>query len=41
MQNKNEVQQGWDFATAIMGADVAAHMGAEYVTAVEDAIKQL
>lgn len=41
MQNKNEVQQGWEFATAIMGADVATHMGAEYVTAVEDAIKQL
>ena len=43
MQNKNEVQQGWEFATAIMGADVAAHMEAEseYVSDVEAAIKQL
>ena len=41
MQKKNEVQQGWEFAVAIMGADVATHMGAEYVSAVEAAIKQL
>ena len=41
MQTKSEVQQGWEFAAAIMGADVAAHMGAEYVSAVEAAIKQL
>ena len=41
MQKKNEVQQGWEFAVAIMGADVATHMGAEYFSAVEAAIKQL
>ena len=41
MQKKNEVQQGWEFAVAIMAADVATHMGAEYVSAVEAAIKQL
>ena len=37
----SEVQQGWDFATKIMGADLAAHMGMEYVSVVETAIKQL
>ena len=41
MQSKTEMQQGWDFATGIMGADIAAHMGYEYVSAVEAAIKQL
>ena len=41
MQTKSEVQQGWEFAAAIMGADVGAHMGTEYVSAVEAAIKQL
>lgn len=41
MQTKSEVQQGWDFAAGIMGADIAAHMGAEYVSAVEAAIKQV
>lgn len=41
MQSKTEMQQGWEFATAIMGADVAAHMGQDYVSAVEAAIKEL
>jgi hypothetical protein len=41
MQLKTEMQQGWEFATGIMGADIAAHMGQEYVSAVEAAIKQL
>ena len=41
MQTKSEVQQGWEFAAAIMGADVGAHMGTEYVSAFEAAIKQL
>ena len=41
MQAKTEMQQGWDFATEVMGADIAAHMGMEYVNAVEAAIKQL
>ena len=41
MQGKNEMQQGWEFATGIMGADIAARMGQEYVSAVEAAIKQL
>ena len=41
MQQKTEVQQGWGFAAGIMGADLAAHMGMEYVGAVEAAIKQL
>lgn len=41
MQQKSEMQQGWDFATQIMGADLAAHMGMEYVSAVDAAIKQL
>ena len=41
MQSKTEMQQGWEFAIGIMGADFVAHMGHEYVGAVEDAIKQL
>lgn len=41
MQSKTEMQQGWEFATEIMGADIAARMGQEYVSAVEAAIKQL
>ena len=41
MQQKSEMQQGWDFATSVMGADLAAHMGMEYVSAVDAAIKQL
>ena len=41
MQTRSEVQQGWEFAAGILGADIGAHMGAEYVDAVEAAIKQL
>ncbi len=41
MQTKSEMQQGWDFAVSIFGADAATHMGKEYVDAVEAAIKQL
>lgn len=41
MQENNEVQQGWDFATNIMGADIAANMGEDYVGLVEKAIEQL
>lgn len=41
MQSKTEMQQGWEFAAGIMGADIAAHMGREYVSAIEAAIKQL
>lgn len=41
MQSKSELQQGWEFATNIMGADIATNMGLEYVEAVEVAIKQL
>ena len=41
MKPKTEVQQGWEFAAEIMGADIAANMGQEYVSAVEKAIKQL
>ena len=41
MQQKNEVQHGWEFAVGIMGADFAAQVGAEYVNAVETAIRQL
>lgn len=41
MQQKSEAQEGWNFATAIMGSDISAHMGQEYVNAVEAAIKQL
>ena len=41
MQKNSAVQQGWAFATEILGADVAANMGASYVDAIEQAIKQL
>jgi len=41
MQSKTDMQQGWEFAASIMGADIAACMGREYVSAVEAAIKQL
>ena len=41
MQTRSEVQQGWDFAAGVLGADIGAHMGTEYVEAVEAAIRQL
>lgn len=41
MQSKTKMQQGWEFAAGIMGADIATHMGQVYVGAVEEAIKQL
>lgn len=41
MQSKTEMQQGWEFAAGIMGSDMAARMGQEYISAVEAAIKQL
>ena len=41
MTIKNEVQQGWEFATKIAGADIAAHIGSEYVWDVELAIEEL
>lgn len=41
MQATTEMRQGWDFAAGIMGADIAAHMGQEYVGSVEAAIQQL
>lgn len=40
MQSKTEMQQGWEFATEIMGADIAARMGQEYVTAEKTAKAQ-
>ena len=41
MQAESGVRQGWEFAAKVMGADFAAHMGAEYIDAVEEAIKKL
>lgn len=41
MQKMGDVQQGWEFATGIMGAEFAANIGAGYVKAVADAIKDL
>lgn len=41
MQQKSEMQQGWDFAAGIMGADLTAHKGMEYVNAIDTAIKEL
>lgn len=41
MQSKSDLQQGWDFSTSILGANIAAHATQDYVSAVEAAIKQL
>lgn len=41
MPAKSEIQQGWEFATSVMGADIAVHMGSTYVDAVEVAINEL
>ena len=41
MQGKSDLQQGWEFAAAILGADSAANIGEDYVHAIEVAIKQL
>ena len=41
MPQKSEVQLGWEFASRVMETDLAAHMGMEYVSAVEKAIEQL
>ncbi len=41
MQDKEAMQKGWEYATNIMGADFGARMGADYVDAVEKAIKEL
>lgn len=41
MNAHNEVKQGWEFATKIAGADIAAHLGSGYVGEVEQAIEEL
>lgn len=41
MHSKNPMQQGWEFAIKIMGADIAIHMGEEYVSSVEAEIRKL
>lgn len=41
MQSMNEMQKGWEFATSVMGADIAVHMGQGYISEIEAAIKQL
>ncbi|WP_346936032.1 hypothetical protein [Clostridium sp.] len=41
MQKKTEMQQGWEFAAKVVGADVAAHVGLDYVSKVAEAIEQL
>lgn len=41
MQRKTEMQQGWEFAVKIVGANVAANVGADYLSEVTEAIKQL
>lgn len=41
MQYSKEIQQGWEFATATMGTNIATNIGEEYVRAVENAIRQL
>ena len=41
MQTAAEVRQGWEFAAEVLGADYAAHLGDDYVDAVEAAIREL
>ena len=41
MQQKSEIQQGWEFSARIMGADLPAYMGIEYVNAVKETINNL
>jgi len=41
MHTSDEVQRGWAFAAELLGADYAAQVGADYVDAVEAAIKEL
>ena len=41
MTMKNEVKQGWEFASKIAGADISAHLGSEYIGDVEKAIEEL
>ena len=41
MQDKDALKQGWAFASKILGVDVSAHSGNDYVTRVDEAIEQL
>ena len=41
MAKLTDVQQGWEFAAKLVGSDLAGHLGAEYVDAVEAAISRL
>lgn len=41
MQKKTEMQMGWEFAAQSVSAEIGAQRGAEYVAAVEAAIRQL
>ena len=41
MNEKNDLQRGWDFSAHLIGADVAAHAGSQYVAQVNEAIEQL
>ena len=41
MAKLTDVQQGWEFAASLVGADFAGYLGEEYVDEVETAIKQL
>ena len=41
MDMNKDVQQGWDFALKILGADISPDTGQEYISAVEDTIIQL
>ena len=41
MQVSRDVQRGWEFSAEVLGADLGAYVGAEYIVAVEAAIRQL
>lgn len=41
MDHLDSVKKGWEFAAHLVGADVVAHYGDQYVGTVEEAIKQM
>lgn len=41
MQYTNEVEKGWKFSSDILGANIAADLGSDYVGKVEEAIRHL
>ncbi len=41
MRDEDAVQKGWEYSANVMGADIGAYVGSDYISAVEQAIKEL